>query len=423
MVSDFQSLLSGLGPVAERFQQAGHQLYLVGGVVRDHLVNRPAGEPLTQPDIDLTTDARPEETRRLVGPLAEAIWAQGERFGTIGARVAGRDLEITTYRSEAYVGDSRKPTVVFGDDLETDLSRRDFTINAMAVDAVTGELVDPYAGRADLESSLLRTPLDAEVSFADDPLRILRAARFVARFDLEVTPDLSTAARALSHRLTIVSAERKRDELERLLSLQQPLPGLLFLDQHGVVDDLVPELATADRWDRAARRASSANGSLVRRAALLAELPPEALARRLEALRYSRNEAAETARVVELAVEAVDFDGADAEVRRLVLNAGPGAEPELVNAVVTVAQLLTPSAAGTGLAERLAGLRAVEDLTDLNGPLTGAQVMTALDLTPGPAVGEALQRLQEHRLLHGPFGADEALRILRTPAGPVDDPG
>lgn len=416
-MSDFQPLLSDLGPVAERFQQAGHQLHLVGGIVRDHMA---AGSlqtaTTTSPDIDLTTDARPEVTRQLLGPLADAIWAQGERFGTIGANVGGRDLEITTYRSESYVGESRKPTVTFGDSLETDLSRRDFTINAMAVDVFTGVLVDPYNGLADLEAGLLRTPLDPEISFADDPLRILRAARFLARFDLDVAPELSEAARGLAHRLSIVSAERKRDELERLLLLPDPLPGLVFLGQHRVVDDVVPELADQTLWHQAASRAALASGSLVRRAALFGDLAPEVLSERMETLRYPRADTADTVRVGRLASQVLTFSGSDAEVRRLVADAG--AKAELVDAAIALAALMAPSGAATALEKRLQALRLTEDLTDLAGPMTGEQVMVALGLVPGPAVGEALNRLREHRIEHGPFDGDEALRVLQQEPKP-----
>lgn len=423
-MSDFQPLLSGLGPVADRFQQAGHQLHLVGGIVRDHLAATSAATPsreVESPDIDLTTDARPEVTRQLLRPLAEAIWAQGERFGTIGATVGGHDLEITTYRSESYVGDSRKPTVTFGDDLETDLSRRDFTINAMAVDVFTGVLVDPYNGLADLRAGLLRTPLDPEISFADDPLRILRAARFSARFNLEVAPELSEAARRLAHRLAIVSAERKRDELERLLLLPAPHTGLVFLGEHLVVDDVVPELADPARWSQAVGRVALASGSLLRRAALFGDLAPEVLAARMEALRYPGADVADTVRVVRLLPRVLNFGGTDAEVRRLVAEAGAKAEPELVDTAVALAALMAAPGATAALEERLQTLRRSEDLTDLSGPMTGEQVMAALGLVPGPAVGEALDRLRDHRIEHGPFSRDEALRVLqqapKPPAG------
>ena len=195
-----------LRPISQRFHDAGHQLYVVGGIVRDLLLGLP-----TTGDIDLTTDALPDRTLALTRELAEAVWSQGERFGTIGLRFAGLDIEITTFRSEAYDPTSRKPVVRFGRDLHTDLSRRDFTINSMAASVQDGVIVDPFDGIGDLELRVLRTPLDPDASFSDDPLRLLRAARFIARFDLQPTGELSRAAARNAARLPIVSIERIRD--------------------------------------------------------------------------------------------------------------------------------------------------------------------------------------------------------------------
>lgn len=179
-----QPVLDQVRPLAEAFTAADRPLYLVGGVVRDLLLgrDRPAGA-----DIDLCTPALPAEIKQIVSPLAEAVWTQGERFGTIGLRHRGQDYEITTFRSEAYEPDSRKPEVAFGDTIEVDLSRRDFTVNAMALALPEPVLVDPHNGAADLAAGVLRTPLAAEVSFTDDPLRMLRAARFIAGYGLEAT--------------------------------------------------------------------------------------------------------------------------------------------------------------------------------------------------------------------------------------------
>ncbi|NLD76788.1 MAG: HDIG domain-containing protein, partial [Acidimicrobiales bacterium] len=234
-----QPVLDEVRPLAEAFVAAGQPLYLVGGIVRDLLLGkvRPDGA-----DIDLTTPARPEEIKKLVAPLADAVWNQGERFGTIGCRIAGRDYEITTFRAESYDPASRKPEVSFGDEIEVDLARRDFTVNAMALAVPEPELVDPHGGAADLAAKVLRTPLDPDVSFSDDPLRMLRAARFIAGYGLEPAPELVESVRRNAERLEIVSAERIRDELDKLLVTDDPSAGLWFVVDTGLADHFLPEL-------------------------------------------------------------------------------------------------------------------------------------------------------------------------------------
>ncbi|MEM8748627.1 MAG: CCA tRNA nucleotidyltransferase, partial [Actinomycetota bacterium] len=249
----FEPVLRELAPRAERFADAGHRLYLVGGSVRDLLVD----DGRTDFDLDLTTDARPGVIKSLVSGWAEAVWTQGERFGTIGAQRTDpatgevRPYEITTFRAEAYTDDSRKPVVEFADEIEADLARRDFTVNAMAlevtasVDGSAGSgptLVDPFDGAVDLMQKTLRTPMGAEVSFSDDPLRMLRAARFMARYQLEPTPELRDAVVAMADRLEIVSAERIRDELDKLITVDHPAAGLWFLVDTGLADRFLPEL-------------------------------------------------------------------------------------------------------------------------------------------------------------------------------------
>jgi poly(A) polymerase len=241
-------VLRELAPLADRFRGAGHRLYLVGGTVRDLFV----GSGRDDFDLDLTTDARPPDIKRCLDGWADAIWNQGEKFGTIGAQLrdgaTGRErtYEITTFRAEAYSDDSRKPHVVFADDVEADLSRRDFTVNAMALE-LTGdggapELIDPFGGAADLASRVLRTPIGPEISFGDDPLRMLRAARFIAGYQLVPTPELVAAVREMAPRLEIVSAERIRDELDKLLVVDHPAAGLWFLVDNGLADQFLPEL-------------------------------------------------------------------------------------------------------------------------------------------------------------------------------------
>ena len=216
MIPDrFAPVLAELAPLAARFEAAGHRLYLVGGTVRDLLVDSGRQDF----DLDLTTDARPPQIKACLEGWAEALWTQGERFGTIGAKFGDRTYEITTFRAESYTDDSRKPHVTYADEIEVDLGRRDFTVNAMALELTGGEtptLVDPHGGAGDLMQKVLRTPLGPEVSFSDDPLRMLRAARFIAGYDLEPTEALVTAVKEMASRLEIVSAGRIRDEFDKL---------------------------------------------------------------------------------------------------------------------------------------------------------------------------------------------------------------
>ena len=230
--------------LARRFVDAGYRVYLVGGPVRDAIAGAPGGKEPFGPDtdLDLTTDARPEEIERLVDGWADRVWLQGKRFGTIGASHRGRRFEITTHRAEVYVPESRKPEVRFGDDVVTDLSRRDFTVNAMALSLPDLELIDPFDGLADLASRTLRTPLDPQTSFSDDALRTLRAARFIAGYELTPTEELTEAARRLAGRLSVVSAERIRDELNRLIVLPDPEAGLWFVVTTGLADQFLPEI-------------------------------------------------------------------------------------------------------------------------------------------------------------------------------------
>ncbi|MCL1841938.1 MAG: CCA tRNA nucleotidyltransferase, partial [Propionibacteriaceae bacterium] len=234
-----------IGDLGAAFRDAGHQLFLVGGTVRDALLDR-LGE-----DLDFTTSARPDDTERLLRAFTPAVWDVGRAFGTIGAsKRIGRDefkIEITTFRADTYRSDSRKPEVAYGDTLEGDLLRRDFTVNAMAIDVArpAGEvplLVDPYHGLDDLADHLLRTPGSPELSFSDDPLRMMRAARFVAQLNFEVAPQVRQAMTDMAERITIISAERVRDELSKLLLCDDPTPGLALLVSTGLAAYVLPEL-------------------------------------------------------------------------------------------------------------------------------------------------------------------------------------
>ncbi|MDQ1445458.1 MAG: poly(A) polymerase, partial [Acidimicrobiaceae bacterium] len=238
MPERLQRLVAETAEIGKRFEAAGRRLYLVGGVVRDVLL----GVPRDGKDLDFTTDARPDEIEALVRGWADAVWTQGKRFGTIGCRKGDVQLEITTHRAEVYTPDSRKPTVAFADAIEADLSRRDFTVNAMALRLPDTELIDPFGGVADLAARRLRTPLAPEESFSDDPLRMLRAARFVAGYALEPDAALVDAVKAMHGRLEIVSRERIRDELDKLMVVERPGAGLWFVVRTGLADEFLPEL-------------------------------------------------------------------------------------------------------------------------------------------------------------------------------------
>ena len=233
--------------LGEAFAAAGHELFLVGGSVRDVLLGR-LGH-----DLDFTTSARPDIIEELMGPLASTLWTMGRDFGTIGGRIDGLDIEITTFRSEAYRPDSRKPEVAFGDTLEGDLVRRDFTVNAMALSVTdapgsdgaeipSGSFRDPHGGLADLAGRVLRTPGTAEDSVTDDPLRMMRAARFSAQLGFRPVPEVVAAMTALSDRISIISAERVREELSKLLLTDGPRVGLDLLVATGIADHVLPEL-------------------------------------------------------------------------------------------------------------------------------------------------------------------------------------
>jgi poly(A) polymerase len=227
-------------PVGEAFREAGHELYLVGGYVRDRLLG---GE---HPDTDATTDAHPKEIKRLLGPRADHLWTVGERFGTIGARVGGYAVEVTTYRTDLYTEGSRHPEVRFGESLEEDLARRDFTINAVAADALTGEVLDPFDGRRDLQSGVIRAVGDPLERMRDDPLRMLRAVRFQTTLSkperpFAMTQNLEEAIRENAHWLQSISAERKRDEFEKILISENVSSGLRALVRLGLMPYVVPE--------------------------------------------------------------------------------------------------------------------------------------------------------------------------------------
>jgi len=462
----FQPLVDATAVLAQRFADADRRLYLVGGSVRDAFAGarpsadagdgeRAAGDEADggpKKDLDLTTDARPDEIERLVAGWADALWLQGKRFGTVGFRKDGLTFEVTTHRAEAYHPDSRKPDVVFGDSIEVDLSRRDFTVNAMALRLPDLELVDPYGGLEDLAAKRLRTPLAPEASFSDDPLRMLRAARFIAGFGLEPDPALVAAVRVLHDRLAIVSAERIRHELDKLLVVPKPSPGLWFVVETGLSDHFLPELpALALEQDPIHRHKDvlahtlavvdkTSPDRLLRLAALLHDVgKPRTRAfgsggvtfhhhevvgarmtrDRLVALRYPNDEVELVTRLVELHLRFHTYrlGWTDRAVRRYVRDAGPLLDRlnELTRCDCTTRNAARAQALERRMDElerRIEELRSQEELDAIRPELDGRQVMEHLGIPPGPAVGEALAFLLDLRIEEGPLGEDEARRRL-----------
>ena len=454
MIPDrLRPILDDVRPLAQRFDAAGHRLYLVGGIVRDAVLGRPLAT-----DIDLTTDARPERTVELVTGWADAVWEQGARFGTVGLKKGKTVFEVTTHRAEAYAPDSRKPDVTFADEVEADLSRRDFTVNAMAllVTGAEGEvpaLIDPYGGVADLAAGVLRTPLAPEISFTDDPLRMLRAARFIAGYGLVPDDDLVAAVGELVGRLDIVSAERIRDELCKLLVVDDPTAGLWFLVETGIADIVLPELpAMRVEQDPIHRHkdvlahtiavvAKTRPSLTVRMAALLHDIgKPKTrsigahgvsfhhhevvgarMARdRLRALRFTNEQVDDIAQLVYLHLRFHGYGDdvwTDSAVRRYVRDAGPLLDDlnELTRCDCTTrnekrARLLARRM--DALEARIAELREREELAAIRPDIDGEQVMAHLGIPPGREVGEALAMLLEARLDEGPLGEEEAYRRL-----------
>ncbi len=445
--------------MAERFAAAGWKLYLVGGSVRDAILGRPFEG---SDDLDFTTDARPDDIEAVVAGWADALWDQGRRFGTIGVKKGDRTYEITTHRAEVYTPDSRKPDVAFADAVEADLSRRDFTVNAMALGLApsagsagpaTAELVDPFGGVADLAASRLRTPLSPEESFSDDPLRMLRAARFLTGYGLVPDPDLVAAVRSLRGRLEIVSAERIRTELDKLLVTEKPGDGLWFLVSTGLAEEFMPELpALALQQDPVHRHKDvlahtiavvekTQPDKILRLAALLHDIgKPKTRSfgkggvsfhhhevvgarmaeERMRALRYPEAEIVEVRRLVELHLRFHGYGDdlwTDAAVRRYATDAGPLLDKlnELTRCDCTTRNQRRAADLARRmdlLEERIDLLREQEELDRIRPDLDGNQIMEHLGIGPGRDVGKAWKFLYELRLEEGPLGEEEARRRL-----------
>lgn len=402
----YGSVLQEVASLGDAFSTAGFELYLVGGIVRDlHL-----GAPLDQLDFDLTTNARPADIKRLVDPLSTAVWTQGERFGTIGCQVDGRPVEITTHRAESYSDETRKPEVVFGDDIDVDLSRRDFTLNAMAIRVSNGELIDPFDGLGALDRRVLMTPIEPEVSFSDDPLRILRAARFIARYDLAVDPGVMSAGQALIDRMSIVSAERIRDEFDKLLLAPKPSAGLSFLAEVGAWSHIVPSIDPSILDDMSTQLDSTDVDATLRRALVFSHCSDRDRSDAMGRLRYS-NDDSRKLRLLLAGFDVVRAGGQPIDastLRRLISRVGFD-HMSLLQRLIDARGVRD-----RGLAQLFTELEATEDLSDLTPVLTGAEVMALLDLEPGPEVGAAIGVLQERRFNEGPLDADGEADYLRT---------
>lgn len=449
-----------LATLAERFETAGHELALVGGPVRDAFLGRPVN------DLDFATSAHPDDIVRIVRPIADAHWEIGRAFGTIGARLGDQTVEITTYRSDTYALDSRKPEVQFGDTLEGDLVRRDFTMNALALRLPSLTLVDPSGGLEHLLAHRLLTPGGPEQSFGDDPLRMLRAARFAAQLGVEVDPAVVEAMAGMRDRLSIVSAERVRDELVKLLSTHEPRRGLELLVDTGIADIVIPELPALrlevdehahhkDVYEHTLtvleqaidlereRHPHQPADLVLRLAALLHDIGKPAtkkvepggavsfhhhdvvgakLARkRLTALRFDKDTIAAVSRLIELHLRFFGYSDApwtDSGVRRYVRDADDQLERLhiLTRADVTTRNRRKEArlrGAYDELETRIAELAEQEELLAIRPDLDGEQIMQILSLPPGPVVGEAYRFLLEQRLDEGPLGQAEAERRLR----------
>ena len=401
--------LSAASGLRRLFDAAGHRLYLVGGVVREAV----AGRFLPGADLDCTTDARPATVRRIVSDAATSVWTQGERFGTIGCIVEGRAFEITTHRAEHYERQSRKPAVAFGDDVIEDLARRDFTVNAMALDTSDGTLIDPYGGRHDLMAGVLRTPLDPAVSFGDDPLRMLRAARFVASHGLAPADALIAAVEAMGDRLDIVAVERVRDEFEKLLLLDDPSEGFRFLFLTGLIGRVVEDLARRDPAEVGRITAAVAAEPAARWASLFVRDSAETAAACLRRLRCSNSVVSAAAALITARARLAETGSSRPDVRRLVASSPAPVDAAIAFAVAVATASGQSSDRLLDFAGTLTELRRVEDVDDLKLPVDGDEVMALLGLDPGPDVGRALAFLRERAFEEGPPSRAESVEALQ----------
>ena len=462
-VASLAPVATPLQRIGERFTSAGHSIALVGGPVRDALL----GRLTTGTDLDFATDAHPDQVLALLTGWAEAVWDVGIRFGTVGARVDGREVEITTYRTEAYESDSRKPDVAYGTELAEDVSRRDFSINAMAMTLPDLAFVDLFDGLADLAAERIRTPGTAQQSFDDDPLRMLRAARFSAELNFTVDDDVIAAMREQAARIEIVSAERIREELTKIVMSDHPRLGLTLLVDTGLADYVLPELPLlrleADEHHHhkdvyehtltvleqamaleSAHEPTCEPDLTLRLAALLHDIgKPKTrkfesggrvsfhhhevvgarmTKKRMQALRYPNDLTADVAKLVELHLRFHGYgtgEWTDSAVRRYVRDAGDQLIRlhKLTRADSTTRnrkRAQTLQRAYDDLEKRIEQLSEEEELAALRPDLNGQQIMEILGIPPGPAVGEAYNFLLGLRLDRGPMDEATATEALQA---------
>ena len=399
----FDEIINTAAEVTNLFTKNGFQLYFVGGIVRDLLLGIRSGIQ----DLDCTTDALPEEIKDIVQEIADAVWLQGERFGTIGMRLGDVSFEITTHRAEAYVDDSRNPIVKFSDDLTNDLMRRDFTVNAIAVDAKTAELYDPYNGIKDLEEKILQTPMDPKESFNDDPLRILRAARFISNYKLTPTLDLVEAAQKVSKRIEIVSVERIRDEILRLLSVKDPCLGFEFLFTSKVISYVLPEISSLGDHERKEliSQVVGVDPNPFLRFAVFKEKIPKS---RLRALRFSTKEIEYVEKIKRaLLVLEQKYEGewSDQELRKLAFDFNDVLDP-----VMGLWEKISPDDSAP-----IDGIKRLQDKGEFNSfePFfDGLKIMEELGIGPGPDVGLVTDWLVQLQIQEGLLSEEEVKQKL-----------
>ncbi len=448
------SLFAELG---ERFTAAGHEIALVGGPVRDAFLGR------RSPDLDFTTTATPDEILQLIKPMVDAHWDIGREFGTIGARIGDEHIEITTYRADKYDADSRKPEVAFGKDLTEDLLRRDFTVNAMALRLPDKVFVDPFNGLRDLIDGVLRTPGKPEDSFSDDPLRMMRGARFVAQLELEIEPETFAAMASMAERIEIISAERIHEEFVKLMKGKNPRLGLEVLVDSGLAALVLPELPALklevdehhhhkDVFEHTLTVVDQAidyekdyglEGDFVLRfAALMHDIGKPATRKlepgggvsfyhhdlvgaklakkRMQALRFDNDTIKAVCLLIELHLRFFGYSDqawTDSAIRRYVRDAG---DQLLRLHALTRADVTTRnkrkadrlSHAYDDLEQRIAVIAEQEQLNAMRPDLSGEDIMRILDLKPSREVGEAYNYLLELRIEEGPLGPDEAEKRL-----------
>ncbi|ALG30662.1 RNA nucleotidyltransferase [Glutamicibacter halophytocola] len=457
-----QILPSVIFDLADRFVTAGHELSLVGGPVRDLYLGR------VSPDLDFTTSARPEETIKVISGWADNIWDVGREFGTIALKKGEHTLEVTTYRADAYDKESRKPIVAFGDNLHDDLFRRDFTMNSMALRLPDLELVDPFDGVSSLKDQSIRTPGAPDISFSDDPLRMMRAARFASQLKIEVSADVRKAMSEMTDRIDIISAERVRDELVKLINGADPRAGINLLVDTGLADKVLPEVSalrleidehhrhkdvyqhSLTVLEQAIALETDQDGPVpgpdfvLRFAALMHDIGKPATRKfepsgavsfrhhdmvgsklvkaRMRTLRFDKETTKAVARLVELHMRFYGYGDAgwtDSAVRRYVTDAGELLEHlhRLTRSDVTTRNRKKADRlafAYDDLEERIAQIAEQEELKSIRPDLDGQQIMAILGIKPGPVVGRAYKFMLELRLDEGPLGEEAAVEQLRA---------